>query len=104
MSRLDEMHKAWTQEEDNALLQHYQEHGCRWDRYQELVPGRTVHAIRIRFMKLMEKMEPKEEANLPERVNEKRLVLTEAIFPEEVDFGSETRDSDEEYWDFLNQV
>lgn len=35
----------WTQEEIDALREHYPEHGARWDEWRRILPGRTERTI-----------------------------------------------------------
>lgn len=38
--------RPWTEAEDALLREHYPEHGADWDRWAELLPGRSRFAIR----------------------------------------------------------
>ena len=51
----------WTQEEDDILLEKYQEMGSQWKVISKFFKGRTHIAIRNRMLKLKRHMERKEE-------------------------------------------
>ena len=59
--------KEWTREEDDLLLQKYQELGSKWSRMAPLFPGRTDVHLRNRMRLLLRRMKKSEAAlRLPE--------------------------------------
>lgn len=40
--------RAWTPEEDELVRRHYPRHGMRWQGWDELLPHRSLNAIRVR--------------------------------------------------------
>lgn len=40
--------RAWTPEEDELVRSHYPRHGMRWQGWDELLPHRSLNAIRVR--------------------------------------------------------
>lgn len=38
----------WTEQDEATLIEHYPQHGGKWDGWEELLPGRTIEAIHSR--------------------------------------------------------
>lgn len=44
---------AWSEAEDRVLSETYPLHGCDWDGWERVLPGRSVSAIRTRANRLL---------------------------------------------------